>query len=148
MPLLKALRRTRKASAPAPGFPLRVAAVDVGSNAIRFLAAEFSALGEYDVVEETRMPVRLGHDVFLSGKLTPEAMDAAVDAIKGFRGRMEALGIEHYRAVATSATRESRNGAEMVARVRREAGIELEVITGAEEARLVNVAIATHVKMR
>jgi len=147
MPLLKALSRARKAAAPQPGFPLRVAAVDVGSNAIRFLAAEFSALGEYQVLEETRVAVRLGHDVFLSGKLTPEAMAAAVDAIKGFRGRMEALGIEHYRAVATSATRESRNGAEMVARVRREAGIDLEVITGAEEARLVNVAIATHVKM-
>ncbi|HET7232234.1 MAG TPA: Ppx/GppA phosphatase family protein [Longimicrobium sp.] len=147
MPLLRAPSRARKAAATPPQFPLRVAAVDVGSNAIRFLAAEFHALGEYDVLEETRMPVRLGHDVFLSGKLTPEAMDAAVQAIAGFRARMEALGIEDYRAVATSATRESRNGAEMVARVRREAGIELEVITGAEEARLVNVAIATHVKM-
>lgn len=149
MPLRRFRARPPANAAPAdpPKFPLRVAGVDVGSNAIRFLAAEFRALGDYEVLEETRVPVRLGHDVFLSGRLTPEAMDAAVDAIRGFRGRMDALGIRHWRAVATSATRESRNGAEMVARVRRETGIELEVVTGAEEARLVNVAVATHVKM-
>lgn len=147
MPLLRAARRPAKAAAVPPQFPLRVAAVDVGSNAIRFLAAEFRALGEYDVLEEERVAVRLGHDVFLSGKLTPEAMNAAVEAIKRFRGRMDALGIEHYRAVATSATRESRNGAEMVARVRREAGIELETITGHEEARLVYIAVANRVPM-
>jgi hypothetical protein len=88
------------------------------------------ALGEYEVLEEERVAVRLGHDVFLTGRLTPEAVDAAVQAIARFRGRMEALGVTHYRAVATSATRESRNGADLVARVRKEAGIELEVITG------------------
>jgi exopolyphosphatase / guanosine-5'-triphosphate,3'-diphosphate pyrophosphatase len=147
MPQLRAASRSRKDAAAPPQFPLRVAAVDVGSNAIRFLVAEFRALGEYEVLEEERVAVRLGHDVFLSGKLTPEAMNAAVEAIKRFRGRMDALGIEHYRAVATSATRESRNGAEMVARVRREAGIELETITGQEEARLVNLAIVNRVPM-
>jgi exopolyphosphatase/guanosine-5'-triphosphate,3'-diphosphate pyrophosphatase len=147
MPQLRAASRSRKDAAAPPQFPLRVAAVDVGSNAIRFLAGEFRALGEYEVLEEERVAVRLGHDVFLSGKLTPEAMNAAVEAIKRFRGRMDALGIEHYRAVATSATRESRNGAEMVARVRREAGIELETITGQEEARLVNLAIVNRVPM-
>jgi exopolyphosphatase/guanosine-5'-triphosphate,3'-diphosphate pyrophosphatase len=147
MPQIRTAARPRKEAAEPPQFPLRVAAVDMGSNAIRFLAADFTALGEYQVVEETRVPVRLGHDVFLSGKLTPEAMGGAVEAMKSFRARMDALGIVHYRAVATSATRESRNGAEMVARIRREAGIELEVITGHEEARLVYVAVANHVKM-
>jgi exopolyphosphatase/guanosine-5'-triphosphate,3'-diphosphate pyrophosphatase len=147
MPQIQTAAKGRKAAAEPPHFPLRVAAVDMGSNAIRFLAADFTALGEYKVVEETRVPVRLGHDVFLSGKLTPEAMGGAVEAMKSFRARMDALGIVHYRAVATSATRESRNGAEMVARIRREAGIELEVITGHEEARLVYVAVANHVKM-
>ena len=132
---------------PPPAFPLRLAAVDVGSNAIRFLAAEFRALGEYEVVEEERVAVRLGHDVFLTGRLTPEAVDAAVRAIAGFRERMEALGVTHYRAVATSATRESRNGAELVERVRKEAGIELEVITGQEEARLVYLTIANRIPL-
>jgi exopolyphosphatase/guanosine-5'-triphosphate,3'-diphosphate pyrophosphatase len=145
MPQLAATAGRRKADPDAAQFPLRVAAVDVGSNAIRFLAAEFSALGVYEVLEEERVSVRLGHDVFLSGKLTPEAMAAAVEAIARFRGRMEALGIGHYRAVATSATRESRNGGELVARVRREARIELEVITGQEEARLIYLGVANRV---
>lgn len=147
MPQLQLQGRRRKAKPEAAQFPLRVAAVDVGSNAIRFLAAEFSALGTYDVLEEERVPVRLGHDVFLTGRLTPDAMDAAAAAIAGFRGRMEALRIADYRAVATSATRESRNGADLVGRIRREAGIELEVITGQEEARLVYLAVANSVRM-
>ena len=127
--------------ADAARFPLRVAAVDVGSNAIRFLAAEFSAPLRYRVLAERREPVRLGHEVFLSGALAPAAMDAAVEAIAGFRVAMGELGIDVYRAVATSATRESRNGAEFVERVRAEAGIELEAITGGEEARLVHQAV-------
>src|SRR3954471_8011438 len=147
MPQLQAPPKARKSDPSAAQFPLRVAAVDVGSNAIRFLAAEFSALGVYEVLEEERVPVRLGHDVFLTGRLTPEAIEAAVAAIARFRGRMEALGIEHYRAVATSATRESRNGDELVGRIRREAGIELETITGQEEARLVYLAVANRVRM-
>jgi exopolyphosphatase / guanosine-5'-triphosphate,3'-diphosphate pyrophosphatase len=141
----KAPKNATDAAAATPAFPLRVAAVDVGSNAIRFLAAEFSTLSEYQVLVEERVPVRLGHDVFLSGKLAPDAMDGAVEAIAGFRRSMEALGIEHYRAVATSATRESRNGAEFVERVREETGIQLEAITGQEEARLVFVAVQNRV---
>ena len=56
------------------GFPVRAAAIDVGSNAIRFIAAEFSAPARYTVLEQMRAPVRLGHGVFVSGKLTPDAM--------------------------------------------------------------------------
>jgi exopolyphosphatase/guanosine-5'-triphosphate,3'-diphosphate pyrophosphatase len=128
-----------------PSFPLRVGGIDVGSNAIRFLAAEFTAPKEYRVLAESREPVRLGHEVFLSGKLARGAMEAAVEAIAGFRAQMESLEIGHYRAVATSATRESRNGEEFVGRVRRETGIELEVITGSEEARLVYEAVKAQV---
>src|SRR5688500_4113838 len=146
-PMIQLLTRTEAQSAAAapPSFPLRVGGIDVGSNAIRFLAAEFTARTEYRVLTESREPVRLGHEVFLSGQLARGAMEAAVEAIGGFRVQMEALGIGHYRAVATSATRESRNGDEFVARVRRETGIELEVITGSEEARLVYEAVKSQV---
>jgi exopolyphosphatase/guanosine-5'-triphosphate,3'-diphosphate pyrophosphatase len=134
-----------KKNAQPPTFPIRVAAVDVGSNAMRFLAAEFRGLTDYTTLAEQRMPVRLGHDVFLTGKLPPQAVEAAVQAMKGFRRQMDMLGIDHYRAVATSATRESRNGDELVQRVRDEAGLELEVITGSEEARLVFEAVRASV---
>lgn len=122
-------------------FPLRVAAVDVGSNALRFLAAEFSAVDRFTELETQRVPVRLGHDVFLTGRLTREAMDAAVKALAGFGERMKHLEITRYRAVATSAVRESRNGGDLIARIHEEAGIRLEPITGHEEARLVWLAV-------
>ncbi|HEX7241893.1 MAG TPA: Ppx/GppA phosphatase family protein [Longimicrobiaceae bacterium] len=139
--------RPRQEAQPAAAFPLRVASVDVGSNAIRFVAAEFTGPAERTVLDQVRAPVRLGHDVFLTGKLAPEAVQAAVEQFVDFRARMERLGVEHYRATATSAVRESRNGADLVRRVREEAGIELEVITGYEEARLVHQAIRSRVEM-
>jgi exopolyphosphatase / guanosine-5'-triphosphate,3'-diphosphate pyrophosphatase len=100
------------------------------------------------IVESERVSVRLGHQVFLSGRLASAAMDAAVRAFVHFRERMEALGVEHHRAVATSAVREARNGDLLVDRVFRESGIRLEVITGSEEARLVHRAVAARVDLR
>ncbi len=119
----------------------RLAAIDMGSNAIRFLAAAIDSEERLHPLAEERVAVRLGHDVFLTGRLTAPAMDAAVAALASFRTRMEELDIATYRAVATSAVRESSNGAAFVARVAAETGITLETITGAEEARLVHVAV-------
>jgi exopolyphosphatase/guanosine-5'-triphosphate,3'-diphosphate pyrophosphatase len=128
-------------------FPLRVACVDMGSNAIRFLAAEFTSGTEFTVLESERCPVRLGHGVFLSGRMDAAAMDAAVEALAGFRVAMDVANVEEYRAVATSAVRESSNGDEFVARIRDEAGIDLEVISGSEEARIVHLAVATRIPL-
>ena len=128
-------------------FPLRVACVDMGSNAIRFLAAEFSEEGIYTTLAGERCPVRLGHSVFLSGVLDSQAMDQAVEALAGFKQQMDALEIGHCRAVATSAVRESKNGREFVNRIRQEAGLDLEVISGREEARLVHLAVATRIPL-
>jgi exopolyphosphatase/guanosine-5'-triphosphate,3'-diphosphate pyrophosphatase len=130
-----------------PPFPLRVAAVDVGSNAIRYAAAEFTAPGAYRMIDQERVPLRLGSDAFAAGELSDATMDAVVRTLAGFRTRMDALGVRARRAVATSATRDSRNGAELAARVRREAGVELEIIGGAEEARLAWAAVASAVAM-
>ena len=122
-------------------FPVRLACVDVGSNALRFVAAEFNTLEEFEALEQERAPVRLAHDVFLSGRLTHGAMTAALSALASFAARMRVLEIQVYRAVATSAVRESSNGGEFIQRVREEAGLELEVISGSEEARLVYAAV-------
>jgi exopolyphosphatase / guanosine-5'-triphosphate,3'-diphosphate pyrophosphatase len=132
---------------PDPRFPLRVGAIDVGSNAMRMLCAEFSSPTEFRLLAEERVPVRLGHDVFLSGRLAQEVQDAAVVALRSFRSRIEECGASRYRAVATSAVREASNGPSFVERVRQEAGVELEVITGTEEARLVHVAVRSRVPL-
>jgi exopolyphosphatase/guanosine-5'-triphosphate,3'-diphosphate pyrophosphatase len=128
-------------------FPISVAGIDMGSNAIRFIAAEFRDASTFRTLDEERVPVRLGHDVFLSGRLATGPMDAATEALQSFRKRIDALGITTYRAVATSAVRESSNGAEFLKRLKRVAGIDVEAITGAEEARLVHVAVRSRLPL-
>lgn len=131
-----------KDATPTVAYPLRVGAVDLGSNAIRYLAVEVDEQGRQSVLAADRVAVRLGHGVFVSGKLVGEAMDAAVVALATIRDRFAALGVGPVRAVATSAVREASNGEAFIKRVLRETGIALELITGSEEARLVFLAVA------
>jgi exopolyphosphatase/guanosine-5'-triphosphate,3'-diphosphate pyrophosphatase len=128
-------------------FPLRVASIDVGSNALRFLAAEFKNQGEFDLLLNDRYPLRLGHDVFLSGKMTAETISSAVEGLKTFSDNMRRLDIQKYRAVATSAVRESRNGEELIEKVRNDVGLDLETISGSEEARLIHLSVKRHVPL-
>lgn len=128
-------------------FPTRIACVDTGSNAIRFLAAEFSSPTEFVSLDYERVPVRLGHQVFLNGKLAHETMDAAAKAFQRFRERMDALGVEHHRCVATSAVREAHNGHVLIQRIARDTGLRLEAITGSEEARLVHLAVGNRISL-
>ncbi len=124
-------------------FPLRIGSIDIGSNAMRAMVAEFSNAGSYTVLDQERYAVRLGHDVFLTGRLTQEAMDAAIDGLRGFAKLFEQREVVRYRAVTTSAVRDARNGEEFLERAERESGIHVDVISGAEEARLVHLAV-TH----
>ena len=126
----------------------RFAAIDVGSNALRLRIVEAVSADQVREVATERAAVRLGHDVFLTGRLAPSALIEAVDALKGFRDVMREAGADAYRAVATSALREAQNGPLLVERAEREAGITLEVIEGVEEARLVLVAVKHAVKLR
>ncbi len=128
-------------------FPLRIGCVDTGSNAIRFFAAEFHEPGKYDTLAYERVPVRLGHEVFLTGRLAEKAMDGAVQAFVSFREKMADLELDTFRAVATSAVREAKNGYEFVGRILEESNIHLEVISGSEEARLVHLSVASRVNL-
>jgi exopolyphosphatase/guanosine-5'-triphosphate,3'-diphosphate pyrophosphatase len=122
-------------------FPLRIACIDAGTNGIRFMAAEFSAPRIFTTIRSERLPVRLGRSVFFSGRMEPAVMDAAIAGLKGFRAIMDELGIKRYRAIATSAVRESSNGKLFIKRVKREANINLDTITGTEEARYGYLAV-------
>ena len=128
-------------------FPFRVGCVDMGSNAIRVLVAQFDDDRDFKILASERHAVRLGHGVYLSGRLNPTAMDAAVDALTSFRGLLDRHGVAEWRCVATSAVRESRNGGELIERIRERTGLELDVISGSEEARLVHLAVARRVPL-
>lgn len=134
-------------SATVEGPPLRLAAIDVGSNAIRFLAGGFATATDFEVLASIRTPVRLGSDVFRNGSLGRQGIDAAVAALGSYRSHMDRLEVADYRAVATSAVRESRNGAQLLDRVKAETGIVLEPIAALEEARLVHVAVRHRVPL-
>jgi exopolyphosphatase/guanosine-5'-triphosphate,3'-diphosphate pyrophosphatase len=119
----------------------RVASIDVGTNAIRFFAVEMDGDAVSRVLAETRFPVRFGHGVFATGRLSAEAVTEAMDGLQQTAVQMKDLGIQKYRAVATSAVRESPNRREFVRTVKRRTGISLEVISGPEEMRLVHAAV-------
>ncbi len=132
----------------------RLAAIDIGSNAIRLRIAEVdppvtTSLGPRflpfrDVLVD-RAAVRLGHDVFTKGRLEGSIIGAACEALRRFRTAMDAAKVDRYRAVATSAAREASNGDVFVERAEREAGVHVEVIEGVEEARLVQLAVSERV---
>ena len=111
------------------------------------MAVEFTTPEEYTMLHAERVPIRLGHQVFLTGRLAPETMDATVEAFQRFRKYLQQFDIEHYRAVATSAVREARNGPLLVERIERETGIRLKAITGSEEARLVHLAVGARIDL-
>jgi exopolyphosphatase/guanosine-5'-triphosphate,3'-diphosphate pyrophosphatase len=110
---------------------------------MRFLAAEFENKEKYTLLLSDRYPLRLGHDVFVSGLMTDETISSAICGLATFSDQLARLKVSRYRAVATSAVRESTNSDELVSRAHEEFGLELEKISGAEEARLVHLSV-TH----
>ncbi len=114
---------------------------------MRLRVVEAKEPGEIREILAERAAVRLGRDVFLSGRLAPGAIADAVESIRLFREAMKTHGVDAYRAVATSAVRDASNGDVLIERVEREAGIHLEIIEGVEEARLVRAAVLHAVKL-
>jgi exopolyphosphatase/guanosine-5'-triphosphate,3'-diphosphate pyrophosphatase len=132
---------------PKSSFPIRCAGMDVGSNAFRLVIAEFKTPTQYRVLERVRVPVRLGDSVFKAGRIDAATMEAALDAFRTFRRTMEEHGVVVHRAVATSATREARNRGSFLERIHQETGLDLELIQGTEEARLVALGVRTRLSL-
>ena len=120
--------------------PVTLAAIDIGSNGARLLIKRFdeSAL-EFERIRKVmfiRVPLRLGKDVFTLGKISKERQEMMMRMMKGFRQFMLMHGVTEYRACATSAMRDAENGKKVMRKIEQETGIRLEIIPGAEEARL------------
>jgi exopolyphosphatase/guanosine-5'-triphosphate,3'-diphosphate pyrophosphatase len=116
------------------------AAIDIGSNAMRLLFCRVYTVDgkpHFNKEELIRMPIRLGEDVFLQGKISPAKADRLVTALKGFSELITAYGVDGIKAVATSAMRDASNGEEIIKRVKTETGLSVEIIDGKSEASLV-----------
>ncbi len=116
------------------------AVVDVGSNALRLQIAAVDHPKRYRVLEQDRQPVRLGHDVFQTGKLNPNAVSAALTVLSDFKGMTDKYHVKAIRAVGTSALREASDGKSFLRRAQR-AGIPLETLSEQDEARLISLGI-------
>ena len=125
----------------------RLAAIDIGSNAMRLLIVNAIENGKSDIVFKkaslVRVPIRLGEDVFETGTISRPKIEMLVHAVKGYAYLLKAWKITHYRACATSAMREAVNGQEIAKLIQEQTGIDIEIISGKEEARLI---FANHIE--
>lgn len=117
------------------------AAVDVGSNAIRLAMVKVNATGVVVDWVYRRYAVRLGTDVFDCGRIRKASAQSLAKAFIDIRERMQAKGVERYRAVCTSAMREARNGPAVVRQIERHTRLRPEIIDASEEGRLARQAL-------
>lgn len=117
------------------------AAIDIGSNAVRLLikSIDREAVQEKKIkkVMMLRVPLRLGFDVFSIGELSEKKVDKLRRLVKAFRQLMKIYDVDDYRACATSAMRDARNGRTIIKKIEKDTGIRIEIIDGQEEARMI-----------
>lgn len=121
-------------------------AIDIGSNAARLLITETSVYKDgsvdYTKLNLLRVPLRLGFDVFDKGLISEEKRQKLIETIKAYKMLMDIYKVEAVKACATSAMRDAANGKEILAEIKKETGIDINVITGHEEA---SVIYETHI---
>jgi exopolyphosphatase / guanosine-5'-triphosphate,3'-diphosphate pyrophosphatase len=120
---------------------LRLAAIDIGSNAARLLISEVSigagGKAEFNKLNLVRVPLRLGFDVFEKGEISREKTGMVLQTMKAYKHLLNAYQVTHLKACATSAMRDARNSEDIIRKVRMETGIDIEVISGSYEASLI-----------
>src|SRR5262245_24750191 len=97
----------------------KIAAIDIGSNAIRMIVGKITDSSDVQLLENIRLPVRLGQDVFTLGKLQEATMQQAAEAFAHFRRVADDFEVSRLRAIATSAMREASNGYLLIDRIAR-----------------------------
>ena len=118
----------------------KYAAIDIGSNAIRLLIStviEKEDEVQFKKTSLVRVPIRLGADVFLKDRISEKNYKRMLDAMNAYRLLMKTHKVSRYRACATSAMRESKNGEEIAALIKKETGIDIQIIDGKDEASII-----------
>jgi exopolyphosphatase / guanosine-5'-triphosphate,3'-diphosphate pyrophosphatase len=119
---------------------LRYAAVDIGSNAVRLLlcnVVEEHNIYHFKKSELVRIPLRLGDDVFRTGKILSRKAERFIKTMQAFKLLIDVFDPVAYRACATASMREAYNGEELAKRIRKETGLRIEIISGKQEAELI-----------
>jgi exopolyphosphatase/guanosine-5'-triphosphate,3'-diphosphate pyrophosphatase len=130
---------------------LKLASIDIGSNAIRFQVStvlDNSATVMFKKLEYVRFPLRLGHDVFATGRISAASEAKFIKLMKAFKLLLELYEVQDYMFCATSAMREAENGQTLADEVQRQFGITIHIIDGDREAELINRAIQSYLTDR
>ena len=118
----------------------RFAAIDIGSNSVRLLIENVLQNGEGPIFKKSaliRVPVRLGGNAFSQHSIPEITVRQLIDTMIGFKHIMRANNVLHYKGCATSAMREATNGAQIIKRIKKEAGVNIDIITGNNEAHII-----------
>jgi exopolyphosphatase/guanosine-5'-triphosphate,3'-diphosphate pyrophosphatase len=119
---------------------MRLAAIDIGSNAARLLISEVdetTTKPEFNKLNLVRVPLRLGFDVFDKKEISPEKTAMILSTIKAYKNLIDAYSVNHLIAAATSAMRDAVNSHAIIDQVKNETGIEIEIISGGAEASFI-----------
>jgi exopolyphosphatase/guanosine-5'-triphosphate,3'-diphosphate pyrophosphatase len=120
---------------------MRLAAIDIGSNAARLLISDVTIQDNgkplFQKINLIRVPLRLGFDVFEQQEISPEKEAMIMNTLKAYRHLLDAYGVQYLKAAATSAMRDASNADAILQKVKEETGIEIEIITGEAEASLI-----------
>lgn len=126
---------------------MMLAAIDIGSNAVRLLFGEvIEVKGKPPIFKKRelfRMPIRLGEDAFLNGKISKRQEERLLAGMRAFSELKKVFEVKGYRACATSAMRDASNGEEIIDRIKKETGVKIEIINGKTEAELI---FANHIE--
>ena len=118
---------------------MKLAAIDIGSNAARLLITEVieKEVVSFNKLNLFRIPLRLGFDVFETGMISAEKTDMLIQTLKAFRHLINAYGVSAIKACATSAMRDAKNADKILSIVKKDTGLEIEIISGELEANII-----------
>ena len=121
---------------------MKLAAIDIGSNAARLLITEVfekeNAEPVFNKINLIRVPLRLGIDVFENGSISKDKANKLVETIKAYKHLLSIYEVKHLKACATSAMRDAANAADVLKQVKDATGIDIKIISGSEEASYIN----------
>jgi exopolyphosphatase/guanosine-5'-triphosphate,3'-diphosphate pyrophosphatase len=129
------MQKARRRAAAGPTLRDPLAVVDIGSNSGRVMVFRPEAGGHLHVLAGSRAALRLARDLDRTGRIPPEALERAFEALRDFRAIAGGSGVRRFEAAGTSALRDAANGPPFIRKVRRELGIRIRILSGLEEAR-------------
>src|SRR6478672_4923106 len=125
---------------------MRVAIIDLGTNSVRFDVQEFERGREAQILHREKLMIRLGQGVFITGRLDKNAIRRALHAFLRFRQIATDFRVEKIIAFGTSALRDARDSDKLLRQIKSQTGIDVRVITGEEEAKLIAEGVLAHEK--